>query len=55
MGFRSPINLDSLRKLSESFTLNLDALARSGFQWSDDGLFTRKQMVEAYLRTKNKR
>jgi nucleoside-diphosphate-sugar epimerase len=53
MGFRSPINLESLRKLTESFTLNVNALAQSGFQWCDEGLATRKQMVVTYLRSRN--
>ena len=49
MGLRSPINSESLRKLTVSFTLNVNALATSGFRWADDGLATRKRMVDAYL------
>ena len=52
MGLRSPINRESLRKLTVSFTLDVNALAASGFQWSDDGLVTRKRMVDAYLRSR---
>jgi nucleoside-diphosphate-sugar epimerase len=49
MGLRSPINRESLRKLTASFTLDVNALGASGFQWSDDGQATRKRMVDAYL------
>ena len=49
MGLRSPINRESLRKLTVSFSLDVKALAASGFRWLDDGLVTRKRMVEAYL------
>jgi nucleoside-diphosphate-sugar epimerase len=49
MGLRSPINRESLRKLTVSFTLDINALAASGFRWSDDGRVTRKRMVDAYL------
>jgi UDP-glucose 4-epimerase len=51
MGLRSPINRESLRKLIVSFTLDVSALAASGFRWSDDGQVTRKRMVDAYLRS----
>jgi len=51
MGLRSPINRESLRKLIVSFTLDVNALAASGFRWSDDGQVTRKRMVDAYLRS----
>jgi nucleoside-diphosphate-sugar epimerase len=49
MGLRSPINSESLRKLTVSFTLDVNALAATGFRWSDDGLATRNRMVDAYL------
>jgi nucleoside-diphosphate-sugar epimerase len=49
IGLSSPINHESLRKLTVSFTLDVTALASSGFRWSDDGLVTRKRMVEAYI------
>jgi nucleoside-diphosphate-sugar epimerase len=49
MGLRSPINRESLHKLTVSFSLDVKALAASGFRWLDDGLITRKRMVEAYL------
>lgn len=49
MGLHTPITRESLRKLTVSFTLDVTALASSGFRWSDDGLVTRKRMVEAYL------
>jgi nucleoside-diphosphate-sugar epimerase len=52
MGLRSPINRESLRKLIVSFTLDVNALAASGFRWSDDGQVTRKRMVDAYLRSR---
>jgi len=49
MGLRLPINRESLRKLTVSFSLDVKALAASGFKWLDDGMITRKRMVEAYL------
>ncbi|MDR3548991.1 MAG: NAD(P)-dependent oxidoreductase [Candidatus Pacebacteria bacterium] len=49
MGLRSPINHESLRKLTTSFTLDVNALADTGFRWLDDGVVTKKQMVDAYL------
>jgi nucleoside-diphosphate-sugar epimerase len=52
MGLHSPINLESLRKLTASFTLNVNALAASGFRWADDGPVTRKRMVDAYLESR---
>ena len=48
MGLRSPINPESLKKLTLSFTLDVKALAATGFRWLDDGLITRKMMVDAY-------
>ena len=49
MGWHSPVNRDSLRKLTVSFTLDVGRLAASGFRWPDTGLATRMSMVEAYL------
>jgi nucleoside-diphosphate-sugar epimerase len=49
MGWHSPINRESLRKLTVSFTLDVGRLAASGFRWPDTGLATRMSMVEAYL------
>jgi nucleoside-diphosphate-sugar epimerase len=49
MGLRSPINRESLRKLTVSFTLDVSRLAASGFHWPDAGAATRMSMVEAYL------
>jgi nucleoside-diphosphate-sugar epimerase len=48
VGLRSPINDESLRKLTVSFTLDVKELAASGFRWSDDLLAARKRMVDAY-------
>ena len=50
MGLRSPINSESLRKLTVSFTLDVKQLDISGFRWSDDSLAARRRMVEAYCR-----
>ena len=50
MGLRSPINSESLRKLTVSFTLDVKQLGISGFRWSDDSLAARRRMVEAYCR-----
>jgi hypothetical protein len=36
-------------KLAVSFTLDVNALAASGFRWSDDGQVTRKRMMDAFL------
>jgi nucleoside-diphosphate-sugar epimerase len=49
MGLHSPINRESLRKLTVSFTLDVGLLAASGFRWPDTGLAARMSMVEAYL------
>ena len=49
MGLRLPVDRESLRKLTVSFTLDINALAASGFRWLDDGQITRKRMVDAYL------
>jgi len=49
MGLSLPINSESLRKLTVPFSLDVKALAASGFRWSDDGLVSRKRMVDAFL------
>jgi nucleoside-diphosphate-sugar epimerase len=49
MGLDSPVNRESLRKLTVSFTLDVGQLAASGFRWPDAGLATRISMVESYL------
>jgi nucleoside-diphosphate-sugar epimerase len=49
LGVRGPITLDSLRKLSESFSLNTDKLAAAGFVWPDNGERAREDMVKVYL------
>jgi nucleoside-diphosphate-sugar epimerase len=49
MGWHSPVNRESLRKLTVSFTLDVGRVAASGFRWPDIGLATRVSMVEAYL------
>ena len=53
MGLHSPVNCESLRKLTVSFTLDVSRLAASGFQWHENGLATRMSMVEAYLGPRN--
>jgi dihydroflavonol-4-reductase len=55
MGLRLPINHESLQKLTVSFTLDVRALAASGFRWLDDEQVTRKRMVDAYLRSREGR
>jgi nucleoside-diphosphate-sugar epimerase len=52
IGLRAPVNPESLRKLTVSFTLDVKALAASGFRWPDDGQVARKRMVDAYLRSR---
>jgi nucleoside-diphosphate-sugar epimerase len=52
IGLRAPINRESLRKLTVSFTLDVKALAASGFRWPDDGLVARTRMVDAYFRSR---
>ena len=49
MGLRLPVSQEALRKLTTSFSLDVKALASTGFQWLDDGLATRKRMVDVYL------
>jgi len=48
----SPLNREALRRLWVSFSLDVNALAASGFRWADDGLVTRQRMVEAFLRSR---
>ncbi len=52
LGVRGPLTLESLRKLTESFSLNTDKLASTGFVWPDDGERARDDMVKAYLAAK---
>ena len=49
MGAKAPITLSSLRKLTESFSLNVDKLAAAGFSWPDPGDRALNEMVDAYL------
>lgn len=53
-GFPAPLTLDSLRKLTQSFSLNTDKLASAGFAWPDDGARAREEMVKAYLAGKTR-
>lgn len=53
VGPRGPITLDSLRKLTDSFSINTDKLAASGFAWPDNGERGREEMVRIYLAGKN--
>lgn len=52
LGINGPINLDSLRKLAESFSLNTDKLASAGFVWPDSGERAREEMVNTYRESK---
>ena len=54
LGIKGPLTLDSLRKLTESFSLNTDKLAATGFLWPDDGERAREDMVKAYLAGKSR-
>jgi UDP-N-acetyl-alpha-D-quinovosamine dehydrogenase len=54
LGISGPLTLDSLRKLTESFSLNTDKLASAGFAWPDHGERAREDMVKAYLAGKSK-
>jgi UDP-N-acetyl-alpha-D-quinovosamine dehydrogenase len=54
LGINGPLTLDSLRKLTESFSLNTDKLASAGFAWPDNGERAREDMVKAYLAGKSK-
>jgi len=53
LGIKGPLTLDSLRKLSDSFSLNTDKLASTGFEWPDSGERAREDMVKAYLAGKS--
>ncbi|MDT8070312.1 MAG: NAD(P)-dependent oxidoreductase [Terriglobia bacterium] len=52
LGINGPLNLESLRKLTNSFSLNTDKLATAGFVWPDNGDQAREEMVKAYLASK---
>ncbi len=54
LGVRGPLTLESLRKLTESFSLNTDKLASTGFAWPDQGERAREDMVTAYLAGKSR-
>lgn len=49
LGFEAPLTLESLHKLTESFSISTQKLAAAGFQWPDAGERARQDMVEAYL------
>lgn len=53
LGIQGPLTLDSLRKLTESFSLNTDKLASIGFVWPDNGEHAREDTVKAYLAAKS--
>lgn len=53
-GLPAPLTLDSLRKLTQSFSLNTDKLASAGFAWPEDGARAREEMVKAYLAGKTR-
>jgi nucleoside-diphosphate-sugar epimerase len=49
-GVSGPITLDSLRKLTESFSVSTEKLAATGFQWQDeDSQKARSEMVKVFL------
>ncbi len=52
VGIQGPLTLASLRKLTESFSLNTDKLASAGFTWPDSGERAREEMVRTYLASK---
>lgn len=54
LGVKGPLTLESLRKLTESFSLNTDKLASTGFVWPDNGERAREDMVKAYLAAKSR-
>jgi UDP-glucose 4-epimerase len=49
LGPKVPITLSSLRKLTESFSLNVEKLAAAGFIWPDSGERALHDMVTTYL------
>ncbi len=49
IGLHGPITLESLRKLTDSFSINTDKLAATGFEWPDNGERAREDMVRAYF------
>lgn len=52
LGVRGPLTLESLRKLTDSFSLSTEKLAATGFEWPDNGERAREDMVRAYLAEK---
>ncbi|HEU5402777.1 MAG TPA: NAD-dependent epimerase/dehydratase family protein [Terriglobales bacterium] len=54
LGIKGPLTLESLRKLTESFSLNTDKLASTGFAWPDNGERAREDMVKTYLAGKSR-
>jgi hypothetical protein len=49
LGPNVPVTLSSLRKLTDSFTLNVEKLACAGFTWPDSGERALHDMVTTYL------
>lgn len=49
VGLGGPITLESLRKLTDSFSLSTEKLAGTGFEWPDNGERAREDMVRAYF------
>jgi nucleoside-diphosphate-sugar epimerase len=48
-GIAGPINLASLRKLTQDFSISVDKLANAGFVWPDRGDRARTDMVDTFL------
>lgn len=53
VGLHGPVTLESLRKLTDPFSLSTEKLAASGFEWPDNGTRAREDMVRTYLAVKN--
>lgn len=53
VGVHGPVTLESLRKLTDPFSLSTEKLAASGFEWPDNGERAREDMVQTYLAEKN--
>jgi UDP-glucose 4-epimerase len=51
-GVGGPLTLESLRKLTDPFSLSTEKLAASGFEWPDNGERAREDMVRAYFAEK---
>jgi nucleoside-diphosphate-sugar epimerase len=49
LGLRGPINLESLNKLTRSFSVSTAKLSAAGFIWPDTGERGRQEMVNSYL------